>query len=106
MSERVLLEQVLSEIASLRQEIGEISGKVDRMYARLHEESVRGDNPLPQRLRPSLSSLKPPASTDLTAGFTGDWVERLARQARKMGLDIPEEALQKMSNSPPGNDES
>ncbi len=106
MSEHMLLEQVLSEIASLRQEVGKISGKVDRVYDRLYGESVRAENPPPQRFRPPSTPQEPPAATDLAAGLTGNWVERLARQARELGLDIPEEALQQMPNSPPGNDES
>ncbi len=91
-------EKLHAEIVALRHEVRELSTKLDDVLSLLRGTSEPKDEP--KQTQANYFG-KPPQ--DPPAGETSaeNWVDLLAKRARGLGLDVPDDKVRHLTTSPP-----
>jgi len=101
LTEASSVDQLVSEVALIRQQIDDLCAKVDRIYDLLHSSVLPEGPASPHPLGNDPAHFRQTAGGAAALSTVGeDWVGRLAAQARELGLDISDEAVQRLRTSP------
>ncbi|NOZ04791.1 MAG: hypothetical protein GXP41_00340 [Chloroflexi bacterium] len=98
MPENDVSEKVLAEIVALRQEVRELTATMDDALTLLRATlNLEGEQDTTQ---PGYFE-KLPQNPQAGEGSTENWVDLLAKRARGLGLDIPDDKARHLTTSPP-----